>query len=457
MEECDSIMKKAYIKSQGCNSNLYDSYRAMDLLEHHGYKLVDSYSEAHLIVINTCNIREKAAEKMYSDLGRYNDRKKEAAKEGEDVIIVVMGCVGQAEGSMIRDRAPYVDLVLGSQVYHMLPEMLERLKREKAQEGLTPYRVNTDFPVDPKFDFLPKIKARDIGSACVAIQEGCDKFCTFCCVPYTRGPEYSRPVSVLVEEVKELASQGIKEILLQGQNVSAYHGVGLHGVGTYTLAQLCLTIAEIPEIQRIRYMSSHPRDMTQELADVHKSCSKMMPALHLPVQSGSNSVLKKMNRGHTRERYLEIIDMFLSACPEMKFSSDFIVGFPGETEQDFQDTLDLVEKVQFTRSYSYAYSQRPGTPASIDALQVPENVKKERLYMLQSVLDRHELQFNASMMGRVVPVLFSKEGRKEGQILGNSLYLQSVSVSGSTSLLGEILPVTVNRVGGHGIGGEIVR
>ncbi len=450
-------MKKAYIESKGCASNLYDSYRVMDLLEHHGYTLTKGYADANLIVINTCNIREKAADKMYSELGRYNERKQEAAKKGDEVTIVVMGCVGQAEGQMIRDRAPYVDLVLGSQVYHTLPEMLERLKREKAQQGIQPYRVNTEFPVEPKFDFLPEIKARDAGSATLSIQEGCDKFCTFCCVPYTRGPEYSRTVAEVVHEAKSLVNQGIKELFLQGQNVSAYHGASPNGNGTYTLAQLCLELANIPQLQRIRYLASHPRDMTQELADAHRDCMKLMPSIHLPVQSGSNAILKKMNRQHTRERYLEVTQMFLEARPETKFSSDFIVGFPGETEQDFLDTLDLVARVKFTRSYSFAYSKRPGTPAAIDGLQVPEDVKKARLYELQASLDAHEYEFNHTMLGRTVPVLFHKNGRKPGQLVGHSLYMQSVYVLAESDMLGDIVDVRINHVGGHGVGGELAR
>ena len=449
-------MKYVYVKSQGCDSNLYDSNRMKDLLEHHGYALTDVYTQADLIVINTCNIREKAADKVYSELGRYNIYKKKQRSEGKDVVIVVAGCVGQAEGALMRERAPHVDLVLGSQVYHKLPEMLERLKRDKAAEGEEEYRVNTHFPVEPKFDFLPEIKARQKGSACLAIQEGCDKFCTFCCVPYTRGPEYSRPVADLVKEARILVDQGVKELLLQGQNVSDYRGVAPSGRGSYSLAHLCLELANIQGLQRLRYSSSHPRDMTEDLARVHRDCSKVMPSLHLPVQSGSNSVLQRMNRKHTREEYLDIYAMFVEMQPDIKFSSDFIVGFPGETEKDFHDTLDLVHRVQFTRSYSFAYSKRPGTPAASEVLQVPEDVKKERLWQLQRTLDDYEALFNKSMVGRKVPVLFNKRGRKEGQLVGNSMYMQSVYVDAPSKLLGEIAPVALTHSGGHGMGGVIV-
>jgi len=425
----------------------------MDLLEHHGYTLVDEYTKANLILVNTCNIREKAAEKVYSAIGRYAKHKAEKQKKGESVIIVVAGCVGQAEGEMMRERAPVVDIVLGSQTYHQLPEMLERLRRKDPDA----YRVNTQFPLEPKFDFLPKVKARQIGSTSMAIQEGCDKFCTFCCVPYTRGPEYSRPFDVLVQEAKELSQQGIKEISLEGQNVSDYRGKSSCGRKTYSLAQLCREIANIEGIARIRYSSSHPRDITQELADTHRDCAKVMPAFHLPVQSGSNAVLQKMNRQHTRERYLEIFDMFKSAVPHIKFSSDFIVGFPGETEQDFEDTLDLVRKVEFTRSYSFAYSQRPGTPAAVEALQVPEDLKKERLWRLQELLDHYEKTFNESLVGQVVPVLFTRKGRREGQIVGRSCYLQSVYTEASTELFGTIQKVELVSAGVHGMGGKILR
>jgi len=450
-------MKYAYVKTYGCDSNLYDSNRIKDLLEHHGYRISeDGYSEANLLIMNTCNIREKAAEKMYSELGRWKTHKDERKAAGDEAIIVVAGCVGQAEGGLIRQRAPHVDVVLGSQVYHKLPEILERLKREKSTKGDKSYRVNTQFPVEPKFDFLPEVKVRQVGSACLAIQEGCDKFCTFCCVPYTRGPEYSRPVADLVYEAKLLVDQGIKEILLQGQNVSAYRGGAPSGKGTYTLAQLCLELASLSGVERLRYTSSHPRDMTQELANLHRDCDKVMPSLHLPVQSGSNAVLKRMNRRHTREEYLDIWSMFQEAKPSIKFTSDFIVGFPGETERDFEDTLDLVHRVQFTRSYSFAYSQRPGTPAAIDALQVSEDVKKARLLKLQGVLDDYEALFNKEMVGMELPVLFNRHGRREGQLVGHSLYMQSVYATAPVEMLGNIVPVRVIRAGGHGLGGEIV-
>lgn len=440
--------RKLFIKSFGCQMNVYDSHRMADAMAREGYAETDRPDDADLIVLNTCNIREKAAEKVYSDLGRLRTLKTDAEQTGRKVTIAVAGCVAQAEGGEIRRRASYVDLVVGPQNIHRLPALVASGKAA----------VDTEFPVEDKFDFLAKpaqqkIRARGV-TAFVTVQEGCDKFCTFCVVPFTRGIEVSRPVMKIVEEIEHLAEAGVREITLIGQNVNAYHGAGPDGAA-WTLAQLFERISEIPGILRIRYMTSHPRDMSDDLIEAHRDLPKLMPFLHLPVQSGSDRMLAAMNRKHGREEYLDIIARVRAARPDIALSSDFIVGFPGETEEDFDDTLDLIRAVEFAQAYSFKYSARPGTQAaSLDA-QIPEDVKNERLLRLQDLLERQRQQFNRDLVGREFDVLFDKPGRLPGQIAGRAPYLLPVQVMGPAALIGTVAPVRIVDVSTNSLFGEL--
>ena len=443
--------RKLYIKSYGCQMNAYDSLRMADMLAPEGFAETTDVNDADLIVLNTCHIREKAAEKVYSEIGRLRVMKDEAADAGRKVTIAVAGCVAQAEGAEIMRRAPVVDLVVGPQSYHRLPSLLEQTAR-----GERP--VETEFPPEDKFDFLKnpsreKIRARGV-TAFVTIQEGCDKFCTFCVVPYTRGAEVSRPVAKIIAETERLADAGIREVTVIGQNVNAYHGAGPDGK-TWTLAQLLRRLAEIPGIDRLRYTTSHPRDVDDTLVAVHRDLPQLMPQLHLPVQSGSDRILDAMNRRHTRDDYLRVVDRLRSAQPALAFTSDFIVGFPGESDDDFADTLRLIDEVSFAGSFSFKYSPRPGTPASDMDDQVPEDIKSERLRALQALIDRQLAAFSRGCIGKTMDILFEKPGRHPGQIVGKSPYLQPVQVMAPPSLIGTIAPVRIDDTGSYSLFGTL--
>jgi len=442
--------RKAYIHSYGCQMNVYDSYRMADTLAAEGFAETQKPEDADLIILNTCNIREKAAEKVYSELGRIRKLKDDAARDGRTVLIAVAGCVAQAEGEEIIRRATAVDIVVGPQSYHRLPALMERAAREGAV-------VDTEFPVADKFGFLkpPRpqaTRARGI-SAFVTVQEGCDKFCTFCVVPYTRGAEFSRPVDAVVAEVQRLADAGVREVTLIGQNVNAYHGDGPDG-RPWTLGRLLHRLADVPEIARLRYTTSHPGDMETSLIAAHRDLPSLMPFLHLPVQSGSDRILAAMNRRHTRAEYLALVERLRTARADLAFSSDFIVGFPGETEDDFLNTLALIEDVDFAASFFFKYSPRPGTPAAAMD-QVPEPVRDERLYRLQALLDRQQADFNARCQGRTFDVLFEKAGKRPGQIVGRSPYLQPVHVTAPASLIGTVAVATITEVHGYSLFGTL--
>jgi len=441
-------MKKLYIKTYGCQMNAYDTVRMHDVMRPLGYAASDTPEDADLVILNTCHIREKAEEKVYSDLGRVLKEKEKKKARGEKMLIAVGGCVGQAEGEEIMKRAPYVDMVMGSQSYYQLPEMVTRAIR--GEGGV----VELDFPVEPKFDYLPEATSQGV-SAFLSVQEGCDKFCTFCVVPYTRGAEYSRTVSTIVDEAKRLVDQGTMDIMLLGQNVNAYHGIANDG-RTYSLADLMAELAKINGLERIRYITSHPRDMTQELIDIHGSEKKVMPYLHLPIQSGSDSVLKRMNRKHTGEFYLDILSRLRKVRPDIAFTSDFIVGFPGETDKEFEETMELVAKVGYAASYSFKYSPRPGTPAATDEAQIPEEVKKLRLARLQALLQEQQMAFNAASVGKTMEVLFDRDGKFEGQLLGKSPYMQSVHIKDANHFRGKLASVIIKGSYLNSIAGEII-
>jgi len=444
-----SAARRVFIKSFGCQMNVYDSHRMADMLAPEGYAETAAPENADLVILNTCHIREKAAEKVYSEIGRIRILKQEAEREGRQMLLAVAGCVAQAEGKEIIRRAPAVDLVFGPQSYHHLPDLLTRAR---AGEPV----VDTEFPVEDKFDVLhppsrAATRARGV-SAFVTVQEGCDKFCTFCVVPYTRGAEVSRPVVKIVAEVERLVEAGAREIALIGQNVNAYHGEGPDG-RAWTLGRLLRRLAEVSNIARLRYTTSHPRDMDESLIAAHRDLSKLMPFLHLPVQSGSDRVLAAMNRRHTRSDYLRSIERMRAACRNVAFSSDFIVGFPGEREEDFRETLSLVEEVGFASAFSFKYSPRPGTPAAELPKQVPENDKLERLHRLQRLIEQRQAAFNARWLGRRLDVLFEKPGRHPGQIVGRSPYLQPVQVMASSAHIGKVRSVTVTEIGPNSLFG----
>lgn len=432
-------MKKLFIKTYGCQMNVYDSARMAELLAPVGYETTDSPQDADMIIVNTCHIREKATEKIYSELGRLRRLKEKKAAAGAPMLIAVAGCVAQAEGEEIIARQDAVDLVVGPQSYHRLPEMIARATRGAR------HVLETDFPADEKFDSLPEERTNDGPAAFVTVQEGCDKFCTFCVVPYTRGLEYSRPVAQIAAEAERLAAQGVRELTLLGQNVNAYRGEGPDGT-RWSLARLLARLAEIDGIARLRYTTSHPRDMSEDLIAAHGALDALMPYLHLPVQAGSDRVLAAMNRQHTRADYLRLVERLRAARPDLALSSDFIVGFPGETDGDFAETLALVRDVKFAQAFSFKYSARPGTPAGAAAGQVPDDVKSARLAELQALLSAQQSQFNARCAGRIMPVLFEKEGRRKGQAVGRSPYLQPVHVEGAAELIGSIRDVRIDQV-----------
>ena len=440
--------KGLYIKTYGCQMNVYDSERMKDVLKPLGYSPVDSPEAADLVVLNTCHIREKATEKVFSELGRLRELKQE---NGGVLRIAVAGCVAQAEGEEIMRREPSVDMVVGPQSYHRLPEMIAKLSRKTGDV------LETDFAAHEKFDALPKTRDVDGASAFLSVQEGCDKFCTFCVVPYTRGAEFSRGTDAIVAEARELARQGVKEIVLIGQNVNAWHGAApAHDSrgGEWGLGDLIRHVAKIGGVERIRYTTSHPRDMADDLIDAHRDIEQLSPFLHLPVQAGSDRILKAMNRQHTGADYLRIVERVRAARPDIAFASDFIVGFPGESDADFEATLQLVRDVHFAQAYSFKYSPRPGTPAAGMQLQVEEHVKDERLACLQSLLNQQAQAFNDATIGKKVEVLFSRNARRDGQALGYSPYMQSVHVDGAAHLNGrmatiEIVGATMTSVKGR--------
>ncbi len=442
-------MKGLFIRTYGCQMNVYDSERIRDVLKPLGYAPVESPEAADLVVVNTCHIREKATEKVYSELGQLK-RMKEAS--GGRMTIAVAGCVAQAEGEELIRRQPAVDLVLGPQAYHKLPEMIARASRAIGD------RLETDFDTIEKFDALPKTREADGPAAFVSVQEGCDKFCTFCVVPYTRGAEISRRVDHIVTEVRSLASQGVREITLLGQNVNGFHGAAPapDGGEDWTLDQLCRHLSKIGGIDRIRYTTSHPRDMQPGLIAAHGDTPAMMPFLHLPVQSGSDRILKAMNRGHTADQYRAIIADVRMARPDIAIASDFIVGFPGETDADFGATMQLVRDIGFAIAYSFKYSSRPGTPAADMQGQVPEGVKDARLQTLQALLRAQQSAFNAAQIGRTLPILVTGKGRNPGQMHGRSPYLQAVHFDGPESLTGRIVDVKVRSASLNSLTGELI-
>jgi tRNA-2-methylthio-N6-dimethylallyladenosine synthase len=445
--------RKLFVKSFGCQMNVYDSHRMADMLAPEGYAGTSSAEDADLVILNTCHIREKAADKVYSELGRIRVLKQAAALQGRQLTIAVAGCVAQAEGEEIIRRAPAVDLVVGPQSYHRLPELLNRAAREGAV-------VDTEFPLEDKFGILrppthAAIRARGV-SAFVTVQEGCDKFCTFCVVPYTRGAEVSRPVMKVVAEVERLADAGVREVTLIGQNVNAYHGEGPDG-RPWTLGRLLERVADVSGIARLRYTTSHPCDMEASLIAAHRDLPSLMPYLHLPVQSGSDRILAAMNRRHTRADYLEAVASIRTAQPNIAFSSDFIVGFPGESEEDFRATLALVDEVGYAGAFSFKYSPRPGTPAADMPDQIADEVKAERLYRLQVAIDRQQAAFNARCRDHTFDVLFEKVGRHPGQIVGRSPYLQPVQVMGPSTMIGEIAAVTVTEISANSLFGALAQ
>ena len=444
--------KKLFIKTYGCQMNVYDSDRMADALAPHGYQPVSVMDDADLVVLNTCHIREKASEKVFSELGRLRELREERRANGLELMIGVAGCVAQAEGEEIVRRAPSVDLVFGPQSYHRLPELIAR-----ARTGARV--VDTEFPAEDKFEHLPAAKkevtlARGL-TAFLTVQEGCDKFCSFCVVPYTRGTEVSRPLQQVLAEAANLAEAGVRELTLLGQNVNAYHGLDARG-RSVGLGELCTRLAEIPGIARIRYTTSHPLDMTDELIAAHRDLKALMPYLHLPIQSGSDRILKAMNRRHTVADYMNVIQRIMNAKPDMALSGDFIVGFPGETDADFEATLSVVKEVGYASAYTFKYSTRPGTPgAKLDG-QIPESIKSERLARLNEQINLQMREFHRSVVGRVLPVLIEKAGRQPGQIGGRSPYLQAVHMDGPIRLIGQIVPVEILEARNNSLVGKIV-
>ncbi|WP_395458899.1 tRNA (N6-isopentenyl adenosine(37)-C2)-methylthiotransferase MiaB [Azospirillum melinis] len=444
------MTKKLFIKTWGCQMNVYDSARMADVLAPLGYRPVDEPDGADMVILNTCHIREKAAEKVFSELGRLRQMKDRKA-EAEDgrMILAVAGCVAQAEGEEIVARAPFVDMVFGPQTYHTLPEMVAKASRAAGSV------LNTDFPAESKFDLLPEEAGSQGVAAFLAVQEGCDKFCTFCVVPYTRGAEFSRPAGQILAEAKRLVAGGTREITLLGQNVNAWHGDGPDGA-TWGLGRLIRELAEIDGLARIRYTTSHPRDMADDLIRAHAEVPQLMPYLHLPVQAGSDRVLAAMNRKHSADDYRRLVDRLRDAKPDLAMSGDFIVGFPGETDADFAQTLKLVTEIGYAQAYSFKYSSRPGTPAAVEGAQLPEEVKEARLEALRQLLDAQQIAFNHGFVGRSVPVLFDRIGRRDGQLLGRSPWMQSVHAEADERLLGRIVEVRVDAARANSLAGTVV-
>jgi len=445
-------VRKVFVKTYGCQMNVYDSDRMTDALAKDGYVSTDVIEDADLVLLNTCHIREKAAEKVYSALGRLRDLKKKKASEGREMMIGVAGCVAQAEGDEILRRAPAVDLVIGPQTYHRLPEALKRVQRGERV-------LETDYAVEDKFEHLPapdkaKTRARGV-TAFLTVQEGCDKFCTFCVVPYTRGSEVSRAVAQIVAEAQKLVDAGVREITLLGQNVNAWHGAGPDGV-KWGLGELLHRLTKIEGLARLRYTTSHPRDMDDSLIAAHRDLKQLMPYLHLPIQSGSNRILKAMNRRHTTAEYIALIARIKAARPDLALSGDFIVGFPGETDEDFEDTLRLVETVGYAQAFSFKYSTRPGTPGADLEDQVPEDVKAKRLERLQALLLSQQNAFAQACIGKTIDLLLEKPGRMPGQLIGRSPWLQSVNVDAKSSQIGDIVSVRITGAGPNSLFAEVV-
>lgn len=439
-----TVPKKLFIKTYGCQMNVYDSERMAEALGGQGYVETTSQDDADMILLNTCHIREKAAEKVYSELGRLRGLK----EANPNLKIGVAGCVAQAEGAEIMRRQPLVDLVVGPQSYHRLPEL-------EAKTRLGETALDTDFPEEDKFEKLAaRPKAKRGPAAFLTVQEGCDKFCAFCVVPYTRGSEVSRPVERILTEARDLVERGVREITLLGQNVNAYHGTGSDGAD-WSLARLIWALNDVDGLERIRFTTSHPNDMSDDLIEAHVSCPKLMPYLHLPVQSGSDRILKRMNRSHTAEQYLRLIERLRAARPDMHLSGDFIVGFPEETEQDFQDTLALVEAVEYGSAFSFKYSTRPGTPAA-ERAQVSEAEKSDRLLRLQTLLTHQQRALQNAMVGRDVGVLFERPGREPGQMVGKSDYMHAVHVQDANVVPGDLRRVRIVSSGTNSLAGEIL-
>lgn len=441
------MSKKYYIKTFGCQMNVYDSSRIADMLQNLGYEEAASPRQADLVIFNTCHIREKAAEKVFSDLGRlYNIKQERLAEEGRDMIIGLAGCVVQAEDEQIAKRAPYVDFATGPLTYYRIPQLLEEIGRKK---GVS--LIDTDFPAIDKFDYLPDNQSHG-GCSYLAIQEGCNNFCTYCVVPYTRGAEFSRPVEAVLAEAQRLVAGGTLEINLLGQNVNSYHGEDSAGKER-NLAYLLHRLGEIDGLKRLRYTTSYPADVDDDLIACHRDLSKLMPYLHLPVQSGSDRILKAMNRRHNRDDYIRVIDKLKEANPAIGLSSDFIVGFPGESDADFQATLDLVNYVKYVQAFSFKYSRRPGTPAAVYENQIEEKVKKERLEILQNLLFSYQLRFNTESIGKTMPVLFDMKGRHKGQLIGRTPYMQNLHAELGKEYLNKIVPVKITGANTNSLSG----
>ncbi|WP_315919155.1 tRNA (N6-isopentenyl adenosine(37)-C2)-methylthiotransferase MiaB [Mesorhizobium sp. SP-1A] len=442
--------RKVFVKTYGCQMNVYDSQRMTDALAADGYAPTDVIEDADLVLLNTCHIREKAAEKVYSELGRIRQLKAARAEVGRETLIGVTGCVAQAEGREIVRRAPVVDLVVGPQTYHRLPDMLARVR----EGGKV---VETEYAIEDKFAHLPQPKKAEVArrgvTAFLTVQEGCDKFCTFCVVPYTRGSEVSRPVAQIVAEAERLAEAGVREVTLLGQNVNAWHGEGPDG-REWGLGRLLYRLAEIPGLSRLRYTTSHPRDMDDELIEAHRDLAALMPYLHLPVQSGSDRILKAMNRRHTAADYLRLIERIRAARADIAMSGDFIVGFPGETDKDFEATMEIVREVGYASAFSFKYSPRPGTPGAEMGGHVEEAAKDERLQRLQALVAEQQHAFTVSMIGRTMSTLIEKPGRKAGQKVGRSPWLQPVIVDEKAGGIGDIIEVRIKGTGQNSLFAE---
>ncbi len=462
-----SLPKKLFIRTYGCQMNVYDSARMTDVLATLGYAVVDGPEDADMVILNTCHIREKAAEKVYSELGRLRQLKQlraETDPERSGPLLAVAGCVAQAEGAEMLARAPFLDIVFGPQTYHRLPELIARAERAMAGSAKKGGRgagvLDTEFPAEAKFDHLPTTNPDNQGAAAarftafLTIQEGCDKFCTFCVVPYTRGVEFSRPGQAVLDECSQLVDAGVREVTLLGQNVNAYHGLAPGG-GDWDLAELIVRLAEIEGLARIRYTTSHPRDMNDRLFEIHGECDKLMPYLHLPAQSGSDRVLAAMNRGYTAADYKGAITKLRRVRSDIALSGDFIVGFPGETEADFEATMELVREVNYAQAYSFKYSARPGTPAALLDGQVPSDVGSARLQRLQALLDSQQQAFNQQMVGRRLPLLLDRSGRRPGQLVGRSPYMQAVHLDGGEELFGQLVDVDITAAHANSLAGTL--
>jgi tRNA-2-methylthio-N6-dimethylallyladenosine synthase len=443
-----SSTKTVFVKTFGCQMNVYDSERITEALATQGYAETTTIEAADIIVLNTCHIREKASEKVYSDLGRLRQIKSDRALAGKETLITVAGCVAQAEGDEITRRAPAVDLVIGPQSYHRITDLIDTVRASGRSI------VETTFNDDDKFTLLPERSGQRAPSAFLTVQEGCDKFCTFCVVPYTRGAEFSRPVATIEAEARRLVTLGVRELTLLGQNVNAYHGIDGNGKSC-SLAGLIAHLSRIDGLERLRYMTSHPRDMSDELIAAHATETKLMPYLHLPFQAGSDRILAAMNRKHQANEYIDLVAKIRAARPDIALSTDIIVGFPGETDAEFEATLDLVRQIEFAQAYSFKYSARPGTPAATLADQISEDVKTERLQRLQILLLSQQTSFNAGCIGKTFPILFEKAGRRSGQLIGRSPYLQAVHADADITMLGRILPVQISSVGPNSLAGIV--